>query len=288
MPNTLPPVIRVALWMCFTAIGFAVMIGSVRQLSGNLDVFVIAFWRNLAAVLLFLPWIARMGVGGLKTKRWGLFWLRAIIMLASSVLMFLGAILLPLAEATALSFTTPLFVTLLAWLVLKERFGWRRGAAVAVGFLGVLIMTRPDAEAMNIGALVVLLAAITFAGVVITGKLLSATEKPALITLYLSLLPLPISLLPALYYWSWPIGYDWLWIVMLGVGAVINIYGISRALAVGDASLLQPFDFLRLPTVAIVAWFAFQQNTDVWTWAGAAIIAAAAVYTAQREARLRH
>ena len=154
--NTLPPVIRVALWMCFTAIGFAVMIGSVRELSAHLDVFVISFWRNLAAVLLFLPWIARMGLGGLKTERWGLFWLRAVIMLASSVAMFLGAILLPLSEATALSFTTPLFVTLLAWVVLGERFGWRRGAAVAIGFVGVLIMTRPDAEALNLGALVVL------------------------------------------------------------------------------------------------------------------------------------
>ena len=285
--NTLPPVIRVALWMCLTAVGFAVMIGSVRELSAHLDVFVISFWRNLAAVLLFLPWIARMGLSGLKTERWGLFWLRAVIMLASSVAMFLGAILLPLSEATALSFTTPLFVTLLAWIVLGERFGWRRAAAVAFGFIGMLIMTRPDAEALNLGALVVLLAAITFAGVVITGKKLSATENPALITLYLSLLPLPLSLLPALYFWEWPTGNDWLWIVTLGVGAVINIYGISRALAVGDASLLQPFDFLRLPTVALVGWFVFRESTDMWTWIGAALIAAAAIYTANREARLR-
>lgn len=281
-----PPALRVGFWMTVTAIGFSIMLNSVRHLSdGGMDVFVITFWRNVFAVLFFLPLVPRFWPSRLGAARWKLYSLRALIMAVSSVTLFTGAILLPVAEATALSFTTPLFTTVGAILFLGEVVGWRRWSAIIVGFCGTLLMLRPGEEAFQLGALVVLVAAITFAIVTLMGKVLVRHDSPALITLNLSLYSLPFSLIPALAYWQWPSGEQWLWLGVLGAAAIANIYGITQALKTGDASLLQPFDFLRLPFTALGAYLMFEQVPTVWVWVGAAIIAGSSVYIAHREAR---
>lgn len=281
-----PPAIRVGLWMTFTAIGFAAMLNCVRHLSDlGMDVFVIAFWRNVFAIVIFLPLIPRFWPQRLGIAQWPRYAGRAALMVVSSVTLFWGAILLPVAEATALSFTTPLFTTIAAILFLQESVGWRRWAAILVGFAGTLVMLRPGEEAFQLGALVVLVAAVTFAGVTIFGKILVRDDPPALVTLNLSVYSLPISLIPALYYWQWPQGEEWLWLAALGLAAIANIHGISEALKAGDASLLQPFDFLRLPFTAAIAYWAFAEAPGPMVWIGAGIIAASSVYIAHREAR---
>ncbi|MCA8929573.1 MAG: DMT family transporter [Alphaproteobacteria bacterium] len=282
-----PPVLRVGFWMTVTAIGFAVMLNTVRHLSDQgMDVFVIAFWRNAMTVLIFVPLIPRYWRTRLGAARWRAYSLRAVIMALSSVTLFAGAILLPVAEATALSFTTPLFTTVGAILFLGETVGWRRWSAIVIGFCGTLIMLRPGEDAFQLGALVVLVAAITFAAVTLMGKVLVRHDSPGLVTLNLSLYSLPFSLVPALFFWQWPSGEQWLWLALLGVSAIANIFGITQALKAGDASLLQPFDFLRLPFTAFGAYLLFAQVPTVWVWVGAGIIAGSSVYIAHREARL--
>ena len=173
--NDWPPALRVGFWMCVTAIGFAVMLNSVRHLSDSgLHVMVVTFWRNVFAVVFFAPLIVRFWPGRFGAARWGAYSLRAIIMTISTVTLFLGAILLPVAEATALSFTAPLFTVVGAILFLREKVGWRRWSALIVGFCGILIMLRPGAEAFQTGALVVLVASITFAAVTLMGKVLAS------------------------------------------------------------------------------------------------------------------
>tara|TARA_R110002096_G_scaffold256123_2_gene449394 strand:+ start:1305 stop:2135 length:831 start_codon:yes stop_codon:yes gene_type:complete len=272
--------------MTVTAIGFAIMLNTVRHLSNSgMDVFLIAFWRNVFAILFFIPMIPRYWPSRFGIVHWKLYSLRAILMVISSISLFLGAILLPVAEATALSFTTPLFTTIAAILFLGEAVRWRRWSALVVGFAGTLIMLRPGEDAFQMGAIVVLIAAITFAGVTIVGKVLSRDDSPGLVTLNLSLYSLPLSLIPALFVWQWPSGDQWLWLGVLGASAICNIFGISSALRAGDASLLQPFDFLRLPFTAFGAYLAFAQLPTAWVWLGAAIIAASSIYIAHREAR---
>lgn len=277
--------LRVAFWMTVSSIGFAAILVIVRELSETMPVIVLNFWRNIFAVLLFIPWIMRAGTSGLRTRRLPLFTLRALFMVTSSIMLFYAAILIPIAEATAISFTSPLFATLLAALLLKEQVGWRRASALAVGFAGVLIIMRPGAEAISSGALIAIASSLLFAFVVIMGKRLAATESPELVILMLSLLSLPISLMPALTVWDVPEGNEWFWVVGLGIAANINMYGIQRALGAGDTSLTQVFDFIRLPIAALAAWIAFRQVPDPWMWAGAAVIFAAAVYTTRRESR---
>lgn len=281
----LPVAARVGLWICLSAACFAVLVGIVRHLSAEVDVFVITFWRNILAVAMFAPWLMRVGWRGLGTRRSGLLLTRSAFLVVSSICMFFAVVLMPLAEATALSFTTPLFATLLAALVLKEAMHIRRWSALIVGFAGVLVMLRPGAAAVDPVAGLVLLSALTFAAVVVTGKMLAHTESPEAIVVYVYLYSIPLSLVPALLFWQWPSGEQWLWLLALGIVANGNMYGISRALSIADASLSQPFDFVRLLFTALVGYFAFAERPDLWTWIGAAIILASSVYITHREAR---
>ena len=283
--HRLPVAVRVGLWICLSAACFAVLVGIVRHLSAEVDVFVITFWRNILAVAIFAPWLMRVGWRGLATRRSGLLVTRSAFLVVSSICMFFAVVLMPLAEATALSFTTPLFATLLAALVLKEAMHLRRWSALIVGFAGVLVMLRPGAAAVDPAAGLVLFSALTFAAVVVTGKMLAHTESPEAIVVYVSLYSIPLSLVPALIFWQWPSGEQWLWLLALGIVASGNMYGISRALRIADASLSQPFDFVRLLFTALVGYFAFAEQPDMWTWIGAAIILASSVYITHREAR---
>ena len=276
-------VLSVAFWMLVSAIFFAAMMGVVRHLSDTMDVFVISFWRNFFAVLLFIPWFLHAGTARLATKRLGRYAARAGFLVTSSIALFTSVSYVPLSEMTALSFTAPLFTTIAAIYFLKERAGPARWIALLVGFGGVLIIMRPGAAMFEWGAILVLISSVTFAGVVVVGKQLAATESPELMTAYLSLLSVPLSLLPALFFWTWPAPADWLWLLALGAFGTANMYGIARALKVGEASLTQPFDFLRLPTMTLVAWLAFGEGLDLWTWVGAAVILASTTYVTRRE-----
>ncbi|MDF1720277.1 MAG: DMT family transporter [Minwuia sp.] len=282
----MPRPLIVAAWMLFGAIGFSLIMVIVRHLSASLDPFVLNFWRSIFSILMFAPWIMRVGFGAMKTARLPLFAMRSVVMVASSLMLLWSAVLIPIGEATAITFTAPLFTTLLAAVMLKEKVGPRRIGALLVGFIGVLVMLRPGQEAISLGAILAIGSSILFGFVVIFGKKLSATEEPALVILMLSIFNLPISLVPAVIFWQVPQGEEWLWIIGLGIAANMNMYGIQRAISAGDASLAQVFDFVRLPLSVALAWWAFSEIPDPWMWAGAAIIFVATVYTTRREAQM--
>jgi len=274
--------------MLVTATAFGILMGMVRHLADTgMPVMVMQFWRNLFAVAIFLPWFLRVGMAGIRTRRLGLYATRSLSLTLSSISMFFAVTLMPVAEMTALSFTTPLFATILAVLVLRERVGPRRWMALAMGFAGVLVMLRPGLATIDVGAFVVFFSALTFAIVVVTGKMLVATEAPETIVFYLAAISLPISVLPALTVWQWPSADQLVWLVAMGLASNVNMYGISKALQAGEASLTQTFDFLRLPVTALVGFIFFAEIPDVWVWAGAIVILSSAVYIARREEVLR-
>ena len=282
----MPTPVVVALWMLVSAIGFAAVLVVVRELSESLHVFALNFWRNVFAAAIILPWLFRVGLGALKTARLPLFALRSLVMVTSSIMLFYSAVLMPIGEATAITFTAPLFTTLLAAVMLKETVGWRRAAALGIGFCGVLIMLRPGVESVGLGAAMAIGASLFFAFVVIMGKQLSASESPVLVVLMLGIWNIPVSAVPAAFVWDMPEGREWLLLVGLGIAANMNMYGIQRAISAGDASLSQVFDFMRLPLAAFAAWLAFSEVPDPFMWVGAAVIFAATLYTTQRESRL--
>jgi drug/metabolite transporter (DMT)-like permease len=273
--------------MGFSAIFFGLLMGLVRHVGQDMHIFVISFWRFVFAFLMFIPWILKVGSTGMRTTRLGMHTLRTCCLIASSVALLTAVTLMPLDEVTAISFTTPLFAVIGAMLFLKEQAGPRRWAALIVGFVGMLIILRPGIEIFEFGALLVIFSALTFAGVILFGKILSATDTAEQLVFYLALIAVPLSFLPALFFWHWPSGEQFLLLFLIAVCSNGNMYGIAQALKAGDASATQPYDFLRLPTTAFVGWFAFGEISDIFTWIGASVIFASTIYITHREAKQR-
>ncbi len=272
--------------MALAMVLFGVMAVCIRLASQQLHAFEIAFFRNLFGFLVLLPILFRHGPSLLRTNKLGFYVVRCLVGMVSMLAGFWAIVNLPLAQAIALSYSTPLFVTIGAVIVLGEIVRARRWTAVIVGFLGVLVIVRPGSDAFTAASLVALLAAVASASVAISIKFLSRTEHPDAIVIWTTLLWIPMSLLPALTVWEMPVGITWLWIVLAGLLGSTAHMCWTRALKLGEASMLTPISFLQIIVVAIAGWLLFGEALDRWTVLGAAIIFASNVYIARREARL--
>jgi drug/metabolite transporter (DMT)-like permease len=211
---------------------------------------------------------------------------RAAVGLVAMLTWFSAIAYLPLAEAVALNFTVPLFATAGAALFLGEAVRARRWTATAVGFLGVVVILRPGFTEFTPLMTLPVIAAGFMAVSTLLVKSLSRTEAPAAIVTYMNLLLTPLSLLPALFVWRWPTLTELGLGLFIGLCAALAHNAFTRAFVQADASAVMPFDYSRLPFVAMVGYLLFAEVPDGWTWVGAAIIAAAAIYIAQRESRL--
>ena len=221
--------------------------------------------------------------GGLRTKRLKLYTVRAITGAAAMISWFWAIANMQITEATALSFTTPLMATVLAILSLGEEVRFRRIAALLVGFLGVMTILRPGMEVIQPAALVVLGSCFCMAISTIFIKRLTDTEPPDAIVAYMLVMLMPIMLLASLFVWVWPTWEQLGWLLVMGIVATLAHMGLTRAFRAADISAVLPFDFSRLIFVSLFAWFIFDETTGIYTWIGAAIITATAVYIAHRE-----
>lgn len=280
------PVPRAVALMVASTVLFGFMAVCIRLASSELHPFEIAFFRNLFGFVFTLPLLLRHGWGILRTDKLSLYFLRCVIGIVSMLAGFWAIVHLPLAQAVALSYSTPIFVTIGAVFVLGEIVRARRWAAVIIGFLGVLVLIRPWSDSFQLASLVAVLAAVMSASVAISIKFLSRTEKADAIVIYTTMIWVPLSLLPALFVWTTPTGITWLWVVLAGFLGTTAHMAWTRALALADASLLTPISFLQVLVVGVFGWWLFGETVDRWTVLGAAIIFAANAYIAQREARL--
>jgi drug/metabolite transporter (DMT)-like permease len=277
---------RGVLLMVGSVASFALMAICIRLASEQLHPFQIAFFRNLFGLAFTIPIILKAGLGLLRTNRLGLYLLRCVTGLCAMLAGFWALVHLPLAQAVALSYTTPLFVTILAVLVLGEVVRARRWTAIAIGFVGVLVILRPDAGGLQLAAIVALVASALSASSAISIKFLSRTEAPDAIVVWMVMVMTPLSLLPALPVWQWPTAPIWLWAILTGGLGTLGHLLMTRAYRLADVSALQPLNFLQLPIVAVLAWLLFSEAIDLWTAVGAGIIFTSTIYIAHREARL--
>ena len=278
--------VRAALLMAASAGLFGLMAVTIRLASKQLHAFEIAFFRNLFGMLFASPLLLRHGFGLLRTNKLGFYFLRCVIGIASMLAGFWAIVNLPLAQAVALSYSTPLFVTIGAVVFLGEVVRIRRWTAVALGFLGVIVIVRPGLDGFASGSLVALFAAAMSGTVSISIKYLSRTEPVDAIVLMTTVLWVPLSLVPALFVWQWPEPMSWLWVIAAGFLGTSAHMCWTRALKLGELSALTPLSFLQLPVVILFGWFLFDEKLDAWTAAGAGIILASNLYIAHREAKL--
>lgn len=291
-PVSLPPppanqILKAAGMTLVAAFFFACLGAQVKHLTGDLHGFVVVFWRNFWGLFFILPWLIRHGLGDLSYPRMRMFGQRAILSLASMLCGFTSLAYLSFADATALSFTAPLFATILAALVLHEVVRARRWTATVIGFLGVLIIVRPGSVGVGIGEALALGGAFLTATVIITVKQMSHSEHPNSIVAFMVLLLTPMSLVCAVPFWTWPQLQDWPFVIGMGLTGTLGHVLWTRAIAMIDASVVAPFDYSRLVFAMIIGFLAFGEQPDRYTLLGSAIIVAAGIYIARREASLK-
>jgi drug/metabolite transporter (DMT)-like permease len=160
----------------------------------------------------------------------------------------------------------------------------RRWAAIIVGFIGTLIILRPGIEGIRPAALLLLFGSLAVAGSVIMVKVLSRTESSTAIVTYMSLYMAPMLLLPTVFVWQTPSWEMLPWLIAMGGFGTLTQWAMTQAYASADATAVLPFDYLRLPCVALIGFLAFDEAPDLWTWIGAAVIALSSIYIAHREA----
>jgi drug/metabolite transporter (DMT)-like permease len=263
------------------------MIILIRHLTATFDPLQVVFFRNVFGLIAMLPWLAGQGVGALRTQRLGLHAARATIGIVSMICWFTALSLMPLAQATALSFTAPIFTSVLAVILLGEVMRLRRWTATAVGLLGTLIIVRPGYASMEPAALLAIASALLGAASPIFVKVMARTESTGAIVMYMVLFTTPLSLVPALLVWQTPSLAEFGFAALLGLAGTLGHLCYTRALASADATVVMPFDYLRLPAVALIAYLVFAEVPLIWTWIGGAIIAASSLYMMLREAKLR-
>jgi drug/metabolite transporter (DMT)-like permease len=287
--SRLTPTSRAALWMLVGGFCSVMMNVLIRVAAQRMHPFEVTFFRCLFSLGFMAPFIIRAGPSLLRSGKIGFFTLRAAVGLVSMLTWFYGITLVPLATATAVNFTAPLFATMGAALILHEDVRLRRWSAVAIGFLGVLVILRPGRESVDVNLLLILLSAASAAMNNITVKYLVRSERPNVIVAMFVVYLTPLSLLPALFFWSWPDPRTLAALIGLGGLGTLAHVSVTRAYAAADASACAPYEFLRLPYAALVGYLLFGELTDAWTWIGAAIIVGASMYVAYREAHVaRH
>lgn len=277
------PVMRGVTMMCVSTVAFAVMHLSVRIASEELHPFQIAFFRNLFGLGFLVPVIIGSGWRQMQTKRIGLHAIRAVINIAAMLMFFTALSISPLAKVTALAFTAPIFAAVLSVLALGEVFRLRRWAAIAVSFVGMLVIIRPGYVELDLGALLVIGSAMLWAVVMTIVKFLSRTESSVAIVAWMGIFLSVFSLPPALYVWQAPTVWAWTWLVFIGFAGSIAQVTLSQALKETDQTAVMPFDFLRLIWAALLAFWFLGEIPDEWTFVGAAVIFSASLYIAQRE-----
>ncbi len=258
---------------------------TIREVAGDIHIFEIALFRNVFGVLIFLPVVFRTAANPLRTRRVGLLSLRAVLNTVAMLAFFYALTLIPLTDVTALSFTTPLFASVLAIVILGESMSARRGVGLVVGLVGGLVILRPGFQDVGLGSLMVLLSSGTWACALMCIKVLTRTESALTIALYAGLMQVPVAFVAALFVWVWPSWSE------LGLLAVIGGLGgfaqlcLSQSFRDADPTLVLPVDFTKLIWAGLAGFIVFAEISDIWTVLGAVVVFGPVFCMAWRERR---
>jgi drug/metabolite transporter (DMT)-like permease len=286
---------RVVLWMIGALLSFSVMAVSIRQLShGGLSIFeILAIRSGVALLVLLLLLLLRPELRlHARPQRMGLNFLRNTVHYASQFAWAVSLTMLPLAMVFALEFTMPAWTALLAIWLLGEKMTPSRIGVVVFGLIGVLVILRPGIAAFNPAAGLVLMAAFGYAITMITTKKLTATQSTFSIIFWMAVIQFPLSLLGSdpsvltqgdLYNLR-----HILPAIGVGVAGLTSHYCLSNAFRAGDATLVVPLDFMRIPLIAVVGWAFYGERLDIFVLVGALIIIAGVLWNLRAEHARTH
>lgn len=248
----------------------------------------ITWSRQIAQLLILAPVVLWVGPARcLRSAAPGAQVLRGLLLYGSTVCFVSGLARLPLAEASAIGFVSPMFTTALSIPLLGEKVGVRRWAAILVGFVGVLIVIRPGTAAFDPAALFPVVSAAFWALALIVTRKMSHRDTPLTTLVHASVVGLVVASLPLPWFWSVPAPAALGLILLMGAMSLGGHYLLVQAFQLGSASILAPFAYTQMVWATIFGYVIFANLPDAWTWIGAIVIILSGVYVWHRE-RVRH
>ena len=274
--------------VAFLAVG-ATLFGSfmgagVKLLSDDLHPIIICFYRCLMGLIIITPFVARNNFKALQTENMRLQFFRALINIISMICWFSAIGMMHFEKATALGFTTPLFTTVLAVLILGEVIRFHRTAALLLGFVGILIIIRPGYVPFEFGTILMLIASFSFSFVLIFVKKLSATDSSLTIIFYHLLYMTPAFFILSLFFWESITFNQIIIFILMGASGLLSHWCLAQAFKMSDTTFVMPLQFTKLIWASFIGLFIFAEQPDIWTWIGGVIIFISVVYITYREA----
>lgn len=262
------------------------MDGLAKYLSGDFHVLQIVWARFAFHIVWLLPLLAlQRPLHGLAVRSTGLQLLRSGLLLGATLCYFGAIAWMPLADALALLFISPMICTMLSPLVLGERVGPWRWAAVAAGFLGALVVIRPGIGVFQPAALLALAAGAFHGGYLLTTRRLAGRTHPLITLLFTAAVGVAVTTFTLPIVWQAPAAGDWLLMALMGLFAASAHFLVIRGVNHAPAPIVAPIGYFEIVVATLVGYLAFGDFPDRWTWLGIAIIVGSGIVIALREHR---
>ncbi|MBB5217649.1 DMT family transporter [Parapusillimonas granuli] len=281
----LHPATQAATWMSGALVSLAAMAVATRELSALISISQILFFRSTCGLLIICFLLSRKNWRQIISPQLSSHVVRNTSHLLAQYAWIYGIMFIPMAEVFAIEFTAPVWSTLLAAIILKEKITYPRLVSLFLGVLGVLLIVRPGANGVHPAALVVLCGSVCFALSYTMTKKLSATDTPLCILFYMTAIQLPLALIPSIWNWQTVSYQAWPYILIVGTVSLAAHYCMARAMRVADVAIVVPLDFLRLPLIAVVGAILYGERVEVWVLAGAALILIGNLFSIRMEKR---
>ena len=273
--------------VCFGTLSAAIMGSCVKYLSEDLNAFMICFYRTFIGLLLIFPFMVKNNFKALKSKNIKLQFARSMINVISMICWFSALGIIELEKATALGFTTPLFTTILAVVMLNEIIRFHRTTALIIGAIGIIVIIRPGYVPIEHGTILVLLASLSFSFVQIFVKRLSSIDSNLTIIFYHLAFMTPVLFVLSLFYWQ-TININQIYIfIIMGSAGLLSHWCMNESFKMSDATFVMPLQFSKLIWASLIGVFIFSEMPDFWTWVGAIIIFISAIYITYREGYIK-
>ncbi|WP_458791577.1 DMT family transporter [Yoonia sp. MH D7] len=279
---------------------------AIKFLSGGYALHEVVLIRSLLGLLIVVAIIAPLtdGLAIIRTRRLPMHMLRGLLVVMANMTFFLGLAAMPLAEAVAIFFISPILITMFSMIFLGEKVGPRRWIAIFVGFVGVIIMMRPGTETFRVASFLPLIAAVCYAGLHMMTRLIGRTESAATMAFYIQITFIVVSAAMGLMFgagqfadqsdpsleflfraWVWPAPTDTLLLILLGIGSGVGGFLISQAYRVAPAAVIAPLEYIALPLSVLLGVLIFDEWPDAVAFVGILFILGSGLFTLWREAQ---
>lgn len=264
---------------------FSIMVIFIRKASENLHILEVVFFRNLLAFIVMLPLLISTGLAAIKMNNTKLFFMRGFFGAIGMLAGFTCLTLIPLAQATAISFSKPIFITIGATIFLGEIIKARRIAAIIIGIIGMLIIVQPGVNSLSFGIMLAIIAALAHSINALIVKKLTLTDSPQAIIMWMVIILIPITFVPAVTVWQWPSFETWLYLWGIAIVGTLAHFSWTKSYTMAEITSLESIEFIKLPIMALFGWMIFSEIPGTWTWIGGSIIFISTIYISRREAK---